>query len=34
LDLVVDQKEEKRILNNLNNKELEQLNELLEKIRD
>lgn len=34
LDEVVDQNEEKRIVKNLNNKELEQLNQLLEKIRD
>jgi len=34
LDEVVDRQEEKRIIKNLNNKELKQLNQLLEKIRD
>ena len=34
LDKVVDQQEEKQIVEKLNNKELEQLNKLLEKIRD
>ena len=34
LDSVIDGQEEKRIVENLNNKELEQLNRLLEKIRD
>ena len=34
LDEIVDKKEEKRIVKNLNDKELEQLNQLLEKIRD
>ena len=34
LDEVIDVKEENRIIENLNNKELEQLNQLLEKIRD
>lgn len=34
LDEVVDQQEEKRIVEKLNDKELEQLNKLLEKIRD
>ena len=33
LDTIIDHKEEKRIVKNLNNKELEQLNILLEKIR-
>lgn len=34
LDIIIDQQEEKRIVENLNKKELEQLNKLLEKIRD
>jgi len=34
LDTVIDEQEEKRIIENLNNKELELLNRLLEKIRD
>ncbi len=34
LDAIVDEKEEHKIIKNLNNKELEQLNQLLEKIRD
>ena len=34
LDAIIDKKEENRIVKNLNSKELEQLNQLLEKIRD